>query len=119
MESPAELVSALQKGFSAHPEVEVALLYGLRIPAACWPPWNLDLAVDEADIGLLGVIRDVTLATRLEVAVVDLRVEGHPFPLLQILLRKGVVVYEGSRHAAARWRTQAALRWKTSAPTGS
>ena len=116
MEPSPELVSKIRQTLSAHPEVEVALLFGSRVRGQEKPGSDLDVAIDGADIDVLELIHELSVATGLEVDVVDLRRSGYPFPLLQILLREGVVIYEGSRHAAARWRTQAVLRWEDFRP---
>jgi hypothetical protein len=53
----------------------------------------------------------VSEATGLEVDLVEL--VGAGYPLLRALLRDGIVVHEGERHAAARWRTSAILQVET------
>ena len=65
------------------------------------------LARSTADLDLLALICDLTLATGLEVDVVDLSEAGHT--LKRILLRDSLVVYEGAPGATATWRHQTLL----------
>jgi hypothetical protein len=57
---------------------------------------------------------ELSLALGLEVEVLDLALV--PFPLLRAVLRDGIVVHEGERYAAARWRTRAILEVETDGP---
>ena len=85
-----------------YPEVKLALLFGSRAKGRERPDSDLDLALQGEDLDLLALIRGLTLATGLEVDVVDLSQAGHT--LQRILLRDSIVVYEGAPGATATWR---------------
>lgn len=109
-----DLVSALRPVLERHPEVELALLFGSRARGHGGGRSDLDLAVEGEGIDPLELARELSAATALEVDVVELRHAG--YPLLQALLRDGIVVHEGSRHAEARFRTRAILETETDRP---
>lgn len=106
--------SAIREVLAEHPEVELVLAFGSRARGVERPDSDLDLAVGGKSIDSLGLMRELTLATDLEVHVAELR--GAGYPLLQALLRDAVVVYEGRPHAAAEWRTAAVLITETDRP---
>ena len=103
----ASLVEPIGRVLKEYPEVKLALLFGSRAKGRERPDSDLDLALQGEDLDLLALIRDLSLATRLEVDVVDLSQAGHT--LKRNLLRDSLVVYEGAPGAAATWRHQTLL----------
>ena len=87
------------------------MLFGSRARGVERERSDVDLAVAAAPLDRLGIMRDLSMATGLSVDVVDLDRAG--YFLLTALLRDGIVVHEGRRHAAAEWRTRAILETET------
>lgn len=107
------LVSVLARYFATRPEVDLAILFGSRARDVPRPRSDVDVAV-AGRVDRLAVMRDLSFVTGLDADVVPLEGAGHP--LLLALLRDGIVVHEGSPHAAARWRTGAILLTETDGP---
>jgi len=97
-----------------HPEVRHALLFGSRARGVAGPSSDLDLAVEVIDgavLDRLGLMRELSAATGLEVDVVDVSPGRRiGYPLLNALSRDGVTIYEGAPHAEAEFRTRALLQ---------
>jgi predicted nucleotidyltransferase len=108
------LIAALRRVIADQTGVELALLFGSRAREEHLAGSDVDVAVAGDDIDRLALARDLSAAAGLEVDVVDLRAAG--YPLLKALLRDGVVIHEGSRHAEARFRTRAILETETDRP---
>jgi predicted nucleotidyltransferase len=108
------LVASLERLLATRPEVELALLFGSRSRGRERPGSDLDLAVRARPLDRLTLAREVSEATGLSADVVDLEAAG--YFLKKALLRDGVVVREGRRHAAAEWRTSAILETETDRP---
>jgi len=108
------LVATLRPVLAEVPEVELALLFGSRARGRESAGSDVDIAVEGEGIDRLSLARDLSLASGLEVEVVDLRAAG--YPLLKALLRDSVVLYEGRRHAEARFRTRAILQTEMDRP---
>lgn len=88
-----------------HAGVRFALLFGSVADGTAEEHSDVDLAVDaEPGTDLVGLSADLTAAVGRESEVVLLGDAG--VPLLEELLRDGVVVYERRPHAASRWRAQ-------------
>jgi predicted nucleotidyltransferase len=112
--SKAQLVVTLAEVVAAHPEVELALLFGSRARGREGTGSDVDVAIEGEGVDRLALARDLSAAVGLEVDVVDLRAAG--YPLLKALLRDGVVIHEGQPHAEARFRTRAILQTETDRP---
>lgn len=108
------LLAQLRSFFAARPEVRLALLFGSRARGRERAGSDVDVAIAAEPFDALSLVRDLTAATGLAVDVVDLDRAGHF--LLVALLRDGVLLHEGERHAAARWRTGAILQVETDRP---
>jgi predicted nucleotidyltransferase len=108
------LTRQLQAFFAGRPEVRLAILFGSRARGVERADSDVDVAVAALPLDRLGLMRDLAAATGLAVDVVDLDRAG--YFLLVALLRDGVVVHEGRRHAEAEWRTRAILETETDRP---
>lgn len=115
-----QLQAAIRAVLRHHPEVRLALVFGSRARGVAAPNADLDLAVEVArgaELDRLGLMAEIRSATGLEVDVVDVspgRRVG--YPLLAALVREGVVVHEGARHAEAEFRTRALLQTSLDRP---
>lgn len=114
MKPNAEVVEALRNALRAREDVSLALLFGSRARGQARGDSDADVAVLGRNLDLLALAGDLSDAARVEVDVVSLEDPG--YPLLNALLRDGVVLHEGKRHAAASWRTRAILDAETDRP---
>lgn len=115
------ICDALGRALAAHPGVELALLFGSRARGEERQETRGDLEASDADVAVEGedldhlqLAADLSRATGVDVQLVDLRRAGHV--LLKAILRDGALVYEGSRHAEARFRTRAILQTEMDRP---
>jgi predicted nucleotidyltransferase len=108
------LVAALREALSARQDIRLALLYGSHARGRARPDSDVDVAALGADLNPFALGARLSLAVDWEVEVLDLAQATHP--LLKAILRDGVVLHEGERHAAARWRTGAIIEVETDGP---
>jgi predicted nucleotidyltransferase len=110
----APLLATLRDALRDRPDVHLALLFGSQATGRSRPDSDIDLAVEGEDLDRLALTRDLSLATRHEVAVVDLRTAG--YPLLNAIARDGVFVHQGSPGAAGRWLSRTITELETDRP---
>ena len=102
---PEELTSAIRTVLANTAGVRFAMLFGSIARGTATQDSDVDLAVDaKHDVDLPKLAADLSLALGREVDLVALRTAG--VPLLGELIRDGVVVFEGVRHAASTWRAR-------------
>jgi predicted nucleotidyltransferase len=114
MDAEARVIEALRGALRGRRDVRVALLFGSRARGRARPGSDADVAVEGRDLNLLALAADLSEAAGVEVDVVDLGRAG--YPLLNAVLRDGVLLHEGERGAAASWRTRAILQTETDRP---
>jgi|SRR3954451_12533815 len=114
MDAEARVIEALRGALRGRQDVRVALLFGSRARGKARPDSDADVAVEGRDLDRLGLAADLSEAAGVEVDVVDLSRAG--YPLLNAVLRDGILLHEGERGAAASWRTRAILRTETDRP---
>ena len=105
------VVEALRKALRGRKDVHLALLFGSRTRGRARPDSDADVAVLGRDLDLLALATDLSDAAEVEVDVVSLNDPG--YPLLNALLRDGVLLHEGEPGAAAAWRSRAWLQAET------
>jgi len=103
-ESPPEtaaLVEKLRECLRGRQDVHLAVLFGSQARGRTHAASDIDLAVRGENIDFLELARDLSLATDLEVDVVNLdRVE---YPLIESILRDAIIVHQGRPGAGGRW----------------
>jgi predicted nucleotidyltransferase len=105
---PQSTTDALARILAADPRVNLALVFGSRARGTAREDSDLDLAVlGGADLDRLRLAAELSLASGLDTAVIDLR--AVPIPLLAAIIRDGVVVFERQSGLFASWRTQRLL----------
>ncbi|SRR6266545_2638715 len=114
MATEDSVVEALQKALSGRKDVRVALLFGSRARGRARTDSDADVAVLGKDLNLLALASDLSSAAEVEVDVVSLDDPG--YPLLNALLRDGILLHEGEPGAAATWRSRAWLQAETDRP---
>jgi predicted nucleotidyltransferase len=104
------VVDALRRALTGRQEVHLALLFGSRARALGrgerpGPDRDADLAVRAAPgTDLIALAVELTLAAGVEVDVVDLSEPG--YPLLNAIVRDGILIHEGQPGAEWRWRSR-------------
>ena len=92
----------------------MALLFGSRARDRARPDSDADVAVLGHDLDLLRLATDLSLAAGVEVDVVSLDDPG--YPLLNAVLRDGLLLHEAEPGAAATWRGKAWAQAETDRP---
>ena len=108
------VVEALRKALCGRKDVRLALLFGSRTRGRARPGSDADVAVLGRGLNLLALATDLSGAAEVEVDVVSLDDPG--YPLLNALLRDGILLLEGEPGAAAAWRSRAWLQAETDRP---
>ncbi len=100
-----EALEALRLALAPHTGVRFALVFGSVARGTAGSDSDLDIAVDaDPATDLAQLSADLSHAVFREAEVVNLRDAG--IPLLEELLRDGIVVFERQPHAAATWRAR-------------
>jgi predicted nucleotidyltransferase len=108
------VTEALRQALAGRTEVRLAILFGSTARGTDRPDSDVDVAVLARDLDTLALASDLTRALRREVQVVELDAVG--FPMLQAIVRDGVVVAEHERGCAARWRSRALVDLENDRP---
>jgi predicted nucleotidyltransferase len=111
---PADVAARLRRALEGREDVRVAVLFGSQARGTAHAGSDVDVAVDAPSVDLLGLAAELTLALGVEVDLVTLDDPG--VPLLEALVRDGVIVHEGARGAGAQWRSHALTTLETDRP---
>lgn len=95
-------------------DVRLAVLFGSTARGTDGPSSDVDVAVLGRGLDPLALARDLSRAIGREAQVVDLDTVG--YPMLQAIVRDGVVVAEHERGCAARWRSRALVDLENDRP---
>jgi len=114
-EETATLVASLREALRGRQDVHLAILFGSRARGRARPDSDVDLAVQGENLDLLGLARDLSLATRHEVDVVNLA-RDVSYPLLNAIARDAIFVHQGRRGAGGRWLSHTLSRLETDRP---
>ena len=98
-------LTLLKQALAGRDDVRLALLFGSHARGRARPESDVDLAVDAPDVDLLALAHDLALAIGAEVDLLDLA--RATIPLVEEIVRDGIVVRERSPGLAARWRSHA------------
>jgi len=101
------IIETLKQALAGRRDVRLALLFGSRARGKARPGSDADVAVLGKDLNLLKLAADLSSAANVEVDVVSLVDPG--YPLLNAILRDGLLLHEGEKGAAATWRSHAWL----------
>lgn len=99
---------------SGRADVRVAVLFGSVARGGSRLDSDLDLAVDAPAVDLLALRATLTAALGREVDLVSL--EDATIPLLEHLVRDGIVLHEGYPGAGALWRSRTLATLETDRP---
>lgn len=113
MPDPA-LLDQIRSALAGRTDVRVAVLFGSEARGTAGPGSDVDIAVDAPGVDILDLMALLSGALDREVDVVDL--EEATIPLLERLVREGIVVHEGYRGAGALWRSRTLATLETDLP---
>lgn len=108
------MAERIRDALAGRTDVRVAVLFGSEARGTAEPGSDVDIAVDVSGADLLDLAATLSLALDREVDVVDL--DDATIPLLERLIREGVVVHEGFRGAGALWRSRTLAMLETDRP---
>ena len=94
--------------------VVLAIVFGSTARGTDGPSSDVDVAVLGRGLDFLALARDLSRALGREAQVVDL--DAVSYPMLQAIVRDGVVVAEHDRVCAARWRSRALVDLENDRP---
>ena len=112
----AELQTRIRQHLAGRTDVRVAMLFGSRARGTARPDSDVDLAVEAPGVDLLTLGAELGGALDLEVDVVDLDYVHAPIPLLEHVIRDGIIVHEGRRGAGGLWRSRTLATLETDRP---
>lgn len=113
MDLPA-LQARIREHLAGRTDVRVALLFGSRARDTARSDSDVDVAVEAPEVDLLTLGAELGAVLDLEVDVVDLA--DASIPLLEHVVRDGIVVHEGHRGAGAMWRSRTLTTLETDRP---
>lgn len=113
--SPRDAIaSRLSAVLRERSEVQLALLFGSQARGSARAASDVDLAVLAHGADLMALAADLARDLGVEVDVVSL--EDPAIPLVEELVRDGIVVHEGQPGAGASWRSFALATLETDRP---
>lgn len=104
----------LRQALAGRTEVRLAILFGSTARGTDRADSDVDVAVLGRELDQLALATELTRAVRREVQIVDLDAVG--FPMLQAIVRDGVIVAEHEKGCAARWRSHALVDLENDRP---
>jgi predicted nucleotidyltransferase len=110
----SEVQARIRQQLAGRSDIRVAVLFGSRARGTEGPNSDVDLAVGAQGVDLLTLGAELGQALELEVDVVDLAEAS--IPLMEHVVRDGIVVHEGYRGAGALWRSQTLATLETDRP---
>jgi predicted nucleotidyltransferase len=111
---PRDLTAALGRALAGRTDVRVAMLFGSGARGTAHEPFDVDVAVEAPGVGLLELAASLGQALDREVDVVD--IADATIPLLEEIVRDGIVVHEGTRGAGALLRSRTLAMLETDRP---
>lgn len=104
----------IRRALAGRTDVRVAVLFGSEARGTARSGSDVDVAVDAPGVDVLDLVALLSVALDREVDVVAL--EEATIPLLERLVREGIVVHEGHRGAGALWRSRTLAMLETDRP---
>jgi predicted nucleotidyltransferase len=109
-----EVIARLRQVLTGRKDVRVAVLFGSEARGTAREGSDVDVAVDAPGADILELAAALSEALSREVDVVPL--EDATIPLLEQLVRDGIVVHEAYPGAGALWRSHALASLETDRP---
>lgn len=112
--SVKDIAARLHQALAGRKDVRVAVLFGSEARGTARAGSDVDVAVDAPGADILEIAAALSEALSREVDVVPL--EDATIPLLEQLVRDGIVVHEAYPGAGALWRSHALTSLETDRP---
>lgn len=112
--SVKDVAARLRQALAGCKDVRVAVLFGSEARGTARAGSDVDVAVDAPGADILEIAAALSEALSREVDVVPL--EDATIPLLEQLVRDGIVVHEAYPGAGALWRSHALTSLETDRP---
>lgn len=110
----ADTADQIRRALAGRIDVRVAVLFGSEARGTAGPGSDVDVAVDAPGVDVLDLVALLSVALDREVDVIAL--EEATIPLLERLVREGIVVHEGYRGAGALWHSRTLAMLETDRP---
>lgn len=110
-----ELIQTLQRLLDGRKDIRLALLFGSQARGTAAADSDVDIAVDAPGLDLLTLGGMLSVALERDVDVIALD-EHTPYPLLERILREGLVVHEAYPGAGALFRARTAAMLELDRP---
>jgi predicted nucleotidyltransferase len=105
---------AIAKVLERYPGVHFALIFGSVARNESGPGSDLDIAIGPSEIDVLQAQAELSEALGQEVDLVSMK--DAPIPLLEQVMRDGIIAYERSPGAGALFRSRTLLMLETDGP---
>lgn len=109
-----EVQARIREHLAGRADVWVAVLFGSCARGTARADSDVDIAVEAPGVDLLTLAAELGEVLGREVDVVELAEAS--IPLLEHVVRDGIVVHEGRRGAGAMWRSQTLATLETDRP---
>ncbi len=110
----ADVLATIRERLALHPEVELAWLFGSTARGAATVRSDVDLAVLAPPEAQLALAADLAVALGREVDVLDLA--RAPLPVLERIVKEGVLAWEARPGVSASWRSRTLATLETDLP---
>lgn len=110
----ATIADHLRRALAGRADVRVAVLFGSQARGTARDGSDVDVAVDAPSVDTIALGAELAEALGHEVDVVALG--DAPIPLLERIVREGVVVHEGYKGAGALFRSRTLATLETDRP---
>jgi predicted nucleotidyltransferase len=112
--TPPSIAAVIRTTLAGRADIRVAILFGSQARGVARPDSDVDIAVDAPGVDVLSLGAALARALERDLDVVPL--EDATIPLLEHLVRDGIVVHEGFAGAGALWRSQTLATLETDRP---
>jgi predicted nucleotidyltransferase len=108
------ITTRIRRALAGRADIRLAILFGSQARGTARDDSDIDIAVDAPGVDLLDLAAMLAQAFDREVDVVPL--DDPSIPLLEMLVRDGIVVHEARRGAGALWRSRTLATLETDRP---
>lgn len=112
--APPGITNHIRQALAGRADIRLAILFGSQARGTARDDSDIDIAVDAPGVDLLDLAAMLAQALDREVDVVPL--DDPSIPLLEMLIRDGIVVHEARRGAGALWRSRTLATLETDRP---
>lgn len=108
------IVKQLRSALALRSDIEIAILFGSVARGKERADSDIDVGFRAPAVDALQLAAELSASVGREVHLVRLETAG--YPLLQAIVRDGIILHEGQDGVAARWRSHALCELETDRP---